>query len=125
MHTKVTRLQKPQVLKDDTKSTSLLRNHAAFEPNVDYVLDGRLEFVNVTMSYRRNLKPVLKKVNFVIDGGKKVAIIGRTGAGKVAFLWLCCDFTHENGSAIYLNGKNVVSGYHDISEYRKNIAYVP
>ena len=38
-----------QVLKDDTKSTSLLRNRTAFEPNVDYVLDGRLEFVNVTM----------------------------------------------------------------------------
>ena len=115
-----------QVLKDDTKSTSLLRNHAAFEGTVDDVLDGRLEFVNVTMSYRRNLKPVLKKVNFVIDGGKKVAIIGRTGAGKSSiFMALLRFYACENGSAIYLNGKNIVSGYQDISEYRKNIAYVP
>ena len=115
-----------QLMNDDLKSTSLLRNHAAFEGTVDDVLDGRLEFVNVTMSYRRNLNPVLKKVNFAIEGGKKVAIIGRTGAGKSSiFMALLRFYGCKDGSAIYLNGKNIVSGYQDISEYRKNIAYVP
>ena len=36
---------------------------------------GRIEFVNVTMSYREGLPSVLNNVSFVIEGGEKVKLL--------------------------------------------------
>ena len=43
---------------------------------------GVFSFKNVTMRYRENLPLVLKSVSFAIEDGERVAIVGRTGAGK-------------------------------------------
>lgn len=42
---------------------------------------GKIEFRNVYMQYREN-PPVLSNVSFLIDGGQRVGVCGRTGAGK-------------------------------------------
>jgi ABC-type multidrug transport system fused ATPase/permease subunit len=34
------------------------------------------------MRYQLHLEPALKDLNFKIDHGEKIAIVGRTGAGK-------------------------------------------
>ena len=34
------------------------------------------------MRYRKNLPLALKNVNFTIQAGLRVAVVGRTGAGK-------------------------------------------
>jgi len=47
---------------------------------------GRVEFHNVYMSYREDRNPVLKGVSFVAEANKKVAFVGRTGAGKSSIL---------------------------------------
>ncbi|KND01250.1 uncharacterized protein SPPG_03064 [Spizellomyces punctatus DAOM BR117] len=44
--------------------------------------NGRIEFQNVNMRYREGMDLVLKNLTFAIDGGQKVGIVGRTGAGK-------------------------------------------
>ncbi|KAH9525654.1 ATP-binding cassette sub- C member 8 [Bulinus truncatus] len=43
---------------------------------------GRIEFVDVTLSYASDLDPVLHNASFVIEGGQKIGICGRTGSGK-------------------------------------------
>ncbi|KAJ3013031.1 Canalicular multispecific organic anion transporter 2 [Thoreauomyces humboldtii] len=43
---------------------------------------GAVEFRNVNMRYRSGLDLALRNVSFDIPGGSKVAIVGRTGAGK-------------------------------------------
>jgi len=43
---------------------------------------GKVEFSNVEMRYKADLNPALKKLSFTIEPGSKVAVVGRTGAGK-------------------------------------------
>jgi ATP-binding cassette subfamily C (CFTR/MRP) protein 1 len=43
---------------------------------------GNVQFSKYAVRYRPGLDLVLKGVNFSINGGEKVGIVGRTGAGK-------------------------------------------
>ena len=43
---------------------------------------GVVEFKNVELRYRPDLPLVVKGVNFTINSGEKVGVVGRTGAGK-------------------------------------------
>ncbi len=80
-----------------------------------------VEFKNVDFSYGREL--VLKDVNFEINNGEKIAIVGETGAGKSTIAKLILRF--------YLSTKGTVSFFetdaNDVKQkwVRKNIAYVP
>ena len=47
---------------------------------------GSIIFDNVVMVYRPGLDPVLRGLSFQVDGGTKVGIVGRTGAGKSSVL---------------------------------------
>ncbi|KAI6185496.1 Multidrug resistance-associated protein 1 [Aphelenchoides besseyi] len=46
--------------------------------------NSRIEFRNVWLRYREQDQPVLRDVNFVIQSGEKIAVVGRTGAGKTS-----------------------------------------
>ena len=46
------------------------------------VIKGRIEFRDLTFSYKRSDEPVLHGVNLTIAEGQTVAIVGRTGSGK-------------------------------------------
>lgn len=48
----------------------------------DCKLKGKIEFKDLTFSYEENQKPVLNKVNMVIEAGKTVAFVGKIGSGK-------------------------------------------
>jgi len=43
---------------------------------------GCVVFENVVMQYRPEMEPALRGISFCIQGGEKVGIVGRTGAGK-------------------------------------------
>ena len=43
---------------------------------------GKINFVNYFTSYRPDTPDILKNINFEINPGDKVAIVGRTGSGK-------------------------------------------
>ena len=45
-------------------------------------LQGKIEFNNVEMRYKPELQPALQNLSFVVQPGERVAVIGRTGAGK-------------------------------------------
>ncbi|ORZ41439.1 hypothetical protein BCR44DRAFT_1457024 [Catenaria anguillulae PL171] len=62
----------------------------------DWPQFGRVEFRNVTCRYRADLPPVLKNISFTVEPGARVAICGRTGAGKSStvlalFRFIACE----------------------------------
>jgi ABC-type multidrug transport system fused ATPase/permease subunit len=64
-----------------------LPQEAAFEnddskPPAEWPVSGSIEFKDVSLRYREGLPLVLKNVNFKVNGGAKIGICGRTGAGK-------------------------------------------
>lgn len=44
---------------------------------------GAIEFRDLHMTYRPGLPPVLRGVSLAIHGGEKIAVVGRTGAGRL------------------------------------------
>ena len=50
--------------------------------------NGKIEFVNFSVSYRPDTKIILKDLNILISPKEKIGIVGRTGSGK-STLCLC------------------------------------
>eukprot|EP00079_Xenopus_tropicalis_P030763 XP_012826972.1 PREDICTED: canalicular multispecific organic anion transporter 2 isoform X2 [Xenopus tropicalis] len=52
------------------------------KPPEDWPSKGEVELSNYSVRYRAGLDLVLKNLNLKVNGGEKVGIVGRTGAGK-------------------------------------------
>ena len=50
--------------------------------NTKWPNHGTIKFEDVRLRYRPNTDEVLRGLSFEIEGGKKIGIVGRTGAGK-------------------------------------------
>ena len=80
-----------------------------------------IEFKNVNFSYVEG-KPVLKDFNLKIKKGEKVALVGKTGAGKTTIVNLLMSFYDNYEGQILIDGISL----RDIkkSSYRKLISMV-
>ena len=67
---------------------------------------GRIEFRGVTFGYEKHL-PVLKDVNFTIEPGETVALVGPTGSGKTSTTALLHRFYDVWEGAVLLDGRDV------------------
>lgn len=87
-------------------------------------LTGDIRFNNIRFSYpSRKDVTVLKNISFLIDSGKKVALVGPSGAGKSTITQLLIGFHKPGQGEIIIDGKPALD-YH-LSELRKNIGIVP
>ena len=66
-------------------------------------MTGTIEFDNVTFSYETG-KKVLRHINFKVESGKSVALVGPTGAGKTSIISLLCRFYDVDSGRILLDG---------------------
>jgi len=66
---------------------------------------GSLSFKNVFFRYREANQDILKDISFDIEGGKTIAIIGPTGAGKTTLISLLSRFHDPTAGEILLDGK--------------------
>ncbi|MDD2376315.1 MAG: ABC transporter ATP-binding protein [Clostridia bacterium] len=87
------------------------------------VKPGEIEFKNVTYSYDESPEPVLNNLNFKINKGETVAIIGGTGSGKSTLLNLILRFYDVTSGEIIVGGVTIK----DISlkSLRNMVGYVP
>lgn len=86
------------------KINKLLQLKEEDKENYLYNLDGKIIFSNVSI-YVAN-KKVLENVNFIIEQGKNVAIIGNNGSGKSILAKTILGFYKYDGN-IYINNHNI------------------
>lgn len=85
-------------------------------------IEGNVSVSNVTFRYG-NRKPALKNVSFIIEKGKKVAVVGASGSGKSTLAKLLLKYYEPEEGEITIDGM-------DINDYRNDslrrvISYVP
>ena len=49
--------------------------------------NGKIEFKNYSLKYKKEGKLVIKDLSCVINGGEKIGIVGKTGAGKSSLIF--------------------------------------
>jgi ABC-type multidrug transport system fused ATPase/permease subunit len=67
----------------------------------------KIEFKNVSFKYPNTEKFVLKDLNFVINPGEKVALVGENGAGKTTLIKLLARFYDVTDGEILVNNTNI------------------
>lgn len=73
----------------------------------EVVTEGKLSFVNVSARYLSSEKSVLKKLNFVVNPGEKVGVVGRTGSGKSSLIKLIWRYMFPSKGRIMIDGKDI------------------
>ncbi len=86
-------------------------------------LKGKIEFKNVYFKYPLSTDYVLKDINFTIDKGNTLAIVGRTGSGKTTIINLLLRLYETEKGNILLDNINIKDI--KIKSIRENISYVP
>ena len=85
-------------------------------------LNGEIKFENVWFEYEKD-RPVLKDVNLEIPAGSKIALVGKTGAGKTTIANLIMRFYDPTrGRILYdgIDGRKISR-----KSLRNRIGYVP
>ena len=84
--------------------------------------EATIKFDNVSFDYDAR-RTIIKNITFEVPDGKKVALVGPTGAGKSTISRLLFRFYDPKEGAIYVNNQNIK----DISQksLRKMIGVVP
>ena len=95
--------------------------HNFGEGNAPKFLEGKIEFRNVNFSFDRS-KKILSDINFVIQPGETVGIVGTTGSGKSTIINLLMRFYDDYEGEILVDGVNIKDI--DMDFYRSRIGYV-
>ncbi|MBY6023571.1 ABC transporter [Priestia aryabhattai] len=67
---------------------------------------------------------VLKDINFSVNKGEVVTIIGSSGSGKSTLLRCINLLEQPNGGQIIYKGENILDDRHNLFDYRKNLGMV-
>jgi ATP-binding cassette subfamily B protein len=84
---------------------------------------GKIEARNLTFSYGPDRPPALQGLSFVIEPGQKVAVVGRTGAGKSTLIQLLLRHYRLAEGMLYVDGREINSV--PIARLRGAIGTVP
>ncbi|XP_032929590.1 multidrug resistance-associated protein 1 [Catharus ustulatus] len=85
--------------------------------------EGKVEFRGYGLRYREDLDLVLKNINVTINGGEKIGIVGRTGAGKSSLTLGLFRINEAAAGEIIIDGINIAKiGLHDL---RFKITIIP
>lgn len=106
-------------LNDDNVRENISKNGEA----APKVIEGRIEFKDVSFRYyKNNSNNVLDNINFTIEPGQIVGIIGSTGSGKTSLVQLIPRLYDTCGGSVFVDGVNVKD--YLIEDLRGSVAMV-
>ncbi len=86
-------------------------------------IHGSIAFHNVSFTYEDTNIKALQGINFTINKGETLAILGKTGAGKSSILSLISRLYDVSGGTVTIDGKEISSL--NLFDLRSSIGYVP
>ena len=93
------------------------------EAEVARKIEGAVSFKDVSFSYpTRPDTAVLSNINFSVEPGENIAIVGASGAGKSTLMQLLLKFFEPNSGSITYDGKDFNN---ELQTVRNNMALVP
>lgn len=104
----------------DTKPSITDNDNKTIEKKENSV---KLQFDNVSFAYNDNKGYSLDKINFTLDIGQTLGIIGSTGSGKSTLINLIPRFYDASIGAINVDGVNVKD--YPLNQLRKKVGLVP
>lgn len=93
-------------------------NNGTFKPKA---IEGEVAFKNVWFAYNEE-DWVLKDINFKVNPGESVALVGATGAGKSSIINLLNRFYEINKGEICVDGRDIKD--YDLPTLRQSIGVV-
>jgi ATP-binding cassette subfamily B protein len=85
-------------------------------------ISGNWAFKNVSFTYPGTEREILSQLNFEIESGESVALLGTTGSGKSSLAQLLARFYDPSSGDILLDGVSLKDW--DIKHVRQSLAYV-
>ena len=85
-------------------------------------ISGEVVFQNVSFYYKKK-RPVLKNINFRVNPGEVVALVGESGVGKSTLVDLISRYYSPTKGKILIDGHNIERV--NLQSLRENIAIVP
>jgi ATP-binding cassette subfamily B protein len=86
-------------------------------------VQGQLQAVNLSYTYPGTTAPALKDINFTIEAGETVAIVGAIGSGKSTLANVLPRLLNIESDRLFMDGQDVTKAR--LQDLREAIAYVP
>lgn len=83
--------------------------------------EGRIDFEHIGFEYEEG-KPLMKDIDLHIKGGSRIAVVGRTGAGKTTLVNLLMRFYDIKSGRILIDGQDIMKVSRD--SLRQNFGMV-
>ena len=86
-------------------------------------LAGDIVFDHYSMSYRPETPMILDRLSVTIPAGRKVGIVGRTGAGKSSLMQALFRMVYHQGGDVQIGGESIFGL--DVNVLRGHFGVVP
>ncbi|KIC94664.1 ABC transporter ATP-binding protein [Flavihumibacter solisilvae] len=108
---------------EKTDYKQVIKAAHSVQPKETISFKEKLELRNISFSFDRINKKVIKDFSIEIPKGERLGIIGRSGSGKTTLLNILLRFYNQQSGEILVD--NVVLNEEQTSRWRNIIGYVP
>jgi ABC-type multidrug transport system fused ATPase/permease subunit len=112
-------LDLPNEMSEEGKSASIIPSKITGST----LLKGDIVFTDYSMSYRKDSPLILDNIRLVLPYGKKIGVIGRTGAGKTSLMQSLFRMVYVHTGDIQIGGESIFKYGVDFS--REHFGVVP
>ncbi|GBG79802.1 hypothetical protein CBR_g30065 [Chara braunii] len=93
------------------------------QPEPSWPKQGSIRLENLKVRYHADMEPVLKGISFLIEGGEKCGIVGRTGAGKSTLMLALFRLVDATEGHIFFDDVNIAEI--GLENLRRKISAIP